>query len=250
MSYGSPALWAMLTGVKSIKVEFYATMKECISHHVQAELRDPVYGWDDSSSEGLHLGEEEAMLVHGCADVCLHLTFTGNTANDPFIDTEVFNDICYLLDHCSRAKNLVFICAFKLKVPKGSTSATTQRLESDRRQLIVNHVLPLFKAPERLQQYTVIVKFIVDTPPGNAGRNGEENQPETYWALRETGMTWDDDRIERYAIRKFIDDEGDVAWRTKRWNLSPVAATLCTEVLHQIIGFGPGPLLSALSEAF
>lgn len=233
ITHGSSALWAMLSCMESTRVEFCATTKECVSHQVRAELRDPVYGRGGSSSGELYLREEEAMFAHGCSEVFLDLTFTANTANNTFIETEVFDDIRYQLDHCSRAKTLVFTCTFKLKVPEGSTSATVGQLENDRRRLIVDHILPLIKVHVRLELYEVRVKFVVDAPLGNVRRNGEEQQPETHWAMRDPGMSWDDERIESYAIRRIIDDEGDVAWLTDRWNLSPLAARFCMEALYE-----------------
>jgi hypothetical protein len=101
---GSTALVAMLLASKPTEA-----VHRLGTHHVQCELRDPVYGWKPPKGGALYIREEEAEFASSAAHLSINVSFSGDTLYDMRIDTAVFDDIRGLFDRCNQARNLVLV---------------------------------------------------------------------------------------------------------------------------------------------
>jgi hypothetical protein len=105
---GSTALVAMLLASKPTSDEILEAVHRLGTHHVQCELRDPVYGWKPPKGGALYI-REEAEFASSAADLSINVSFSGDTLYDMRINTAVFDDIRGLFNRCNQARNLVLV---------------------------------------------------------------------------------------------------------------------------------------------
>jgi hypothetical protein len=143
---------------------------------VLAELRDLVRR---GNAPTLHIRDEEVEFVSNAADVCVKLSITGNTSYNMHIDAEVFDDIRDLLSHCSRARTLVLLGCFVMKIAEDDSSMDRDVMERDRVKMVSDHVVPLLEHHQQLLHYYVAARFINYTLTDSGAWSGKWKQPMT-----------------------------------------------------------------------
>ena len=206
---GLHVLSALLQAKEPISTEFMEAIHEVLPHHVDCELRDPVYGWNPPCGTAFGIGHEEVEFASKAADLHVYLTFTGDLSYKPFIDTTVFDDVRKLLARCDKAKTITLFSKFRMKVPKEDKSTDLNDLRRDRDRLFWRHVVPVIESQSKLTAIFAAFRIVFYELLDSGEYGGKWKQPGTMYEKRGPSMSWDDHRVQRFIMQEAVDDQGD-----------------------------------------